>query len=298
LKLLSNDANAIFAKHTLSVASTGNLGLSIGVMGAALGFQVTIHMSEEAKEWKKKRLRDRGVKVVEHQSDYIAAGKAAREQAADDPLLEFIDDENSQELFLGYAVAITRLKKQFDEAGIEIGPGSPLFIYLPCGVGGAPGGITFAARLQFGDDAHCFFAEPVNAPCMTLGLVTGRHSDVSIYDLGIDLKTDADGLAVSRPSRFVGRMMESLVSGCYTLKDAVMYKHLLDMYESVDIEVEPSAAAGCEGPKILLNTAEGREYLRKHSLTGKMDNAIHLIWTTGGLFVPPEQHEQFRAKFH
>ncbi|MCK5844955.1 MAG: D-serine ammonia-lyase [Victivallales bacterium] len=295
LKLLGKPARAIFAERTLSVASTGNLGLSIGVMGAALGFKVTIHMSEEAKEWKKERLRNRGVEVVEHESDYIAAGKAAREQAYGDPLLEFIDDENSRELFLGYAVAISRLKRQFNEAGIQISPNAPLFIYLPCGVDGAPGGITFAARIQFGDDAHCFFAEPVNAPCMTLGLATGKHSDTTIYDYGIELQTDADGLAVSRPSQFVGEMMEPLLSGCYTLTDETMYKHLLSMYESEGIEVEPSAATGCEGPEMLLNTDEGRRYLTEHSLTNKMRNAIHVVWTTGGLFVPKEQHVEFRG---
>jgi D-serine dehydratase len=294
LKLLSEHAIAIFAEHTLSVATTGNLGLSIGIMGAALGFNVSIHMSEEAKEWKKERLRKRGVKVVEHQSDYIAAGKAARENAADDPFLEFIDDENSQELFLGYAVAISRMKKQLDEMKIPVSSESPLFIYLPCGVGGAPGGITFAARLQFGDNVHCFFAEPVNAPCMTLGLATGKHSNVSIYDFGIELTTDADGLAVSRPSQFVGKMMEPLVSGCYTMEDSTMYKHLLTMYETEGLEVEPSAATGCEGPRMLFETESGQAYLQAHDLTDKMDNATHIVWTTGGLFVPAEQHEEFR----
>jgi len=68
----------------------------------------------------------------------------------------------------------------------------------------------------------------------------------------------------------------------------------VDMYEAEGMEVEPSAATGCEGPKMLLNTATGQEFLQKHSLSGKMNNATHIIWTTGGLFVPERQHEYFR----
>ena len=142
---------AFFGRYELSVASTGNLGLSIGIMGAALGFKVTVHMSVEAKAWKKERLRKRGVRVVEHVSDYTHACTVARENAARDPLNYYIDDENSIDLLLGYSVAILRLKGQLTKAGVEVSAAHPLFLYLPCGVGGAPGGITLAARHVFGD---------------------------------------------------------------------------------------------------------------------------------------------------
>lgn len=295
-QLLKPKFRKLFGEYELSVGSTGNLGLSIGIMGSTLGFRVSVHMSMEAKEWKKERLRKRGVNVVEHESDYTAACVKARKIADENPKIHFIDDENSVELFLGYGVALLRLKTQFTEAGIKVDAEHPVFFYLPCGVGGAPGGITFAARHVFGDFAHCIFIEPVQAPCMTVGLLTGKHSDTSIYDFGLTLKTDADGLAVSCPSRFVGKLMEPLLSACITLTDNDMYRYLLAMYETEGMEVEPSSSSACGGLKMLYRTDEGIAFLKNQCLPVTPASATHLFWTTGGLFVPAEQHAAYRIR--
>ena len=67
----SNEFKKFFAQYTIIVGSTGNLGLSIGMMSANMGFKVIVHMSADAKTWKKEFLRQNGVTIVEHDADLV-----------------------------------------------------------------------------------------------------------------------------------------------------------------------------------------------------------------------------------
>lgn len=290
----NSNFHEFFSEHSITVGSTGNLGLSIGIMGAKLGFQVFVHMSSDARQWKKDLLRRYGVSVVEHQSDYSTAVKEARLQARNDPNMYFIDDENSRDLFLGYATAASRLAEQLKEENREISEESPLFVYLPCGVGGGPGGICFGLKLLFKDNAHCFFAEPTASPCMLLGLLTRLHGRVSVRDFNLSNATAADGLAVARASSFVGETIGSMISGVYTISDDSLFFLLYQLANSQSIYLEPSALAGVLGPLALFYTEEGRSYL--HRKPQAMKSATHVIWATGGNMVPKNEMTQYYYK--
>lgn len=295
-RLASPEARAFFSRHRIAVGSTGNLGLSIGIMSAQLGFRVTVHMSSDARQWKKDKLRAHGVEVVEHASDYSAAVAVGRRQAAEDPACHFVDDENSTALFLGYAVAALRLKDQLAAAGIRVDAAHPLFVYLPCGVGGGPGGVAFGLKHVFGDAVHCVFAEPVNSPCMLLGVRTGLHDAVSVADFGLDNRTAADGLAVGRASGFVGKAMQRLIAGYCTVSDDELFALLALLEESEGLRLEPSALAGMPGMLRVLDDAAADYRQRIRLDAAASEAATHLVWATGGSMVPEAEMQTFLTR--
>ena len=122
---------------------------------------------------------------------------------------------------------------------------------------------------------------------MTLGMLTGLHDQIAVTDVGLDGKTAADGLAVSRPSRLVGSVMETLLDGCFTISDEDLYTFLAKLADTEDLFfIEPSACASFTGPGHVLS-AEG--YLIKNNLKDKLKNATHILWATGGNMVPEEE---------
>ena len=295
-RFASPEFHDFFSQYAIHVGSTGNLGLSIGIMSAALGYRVTVHMSTDARQWKKDLLRSKGVNVIEYASDYSAAVEEGRRLAAEDPMSYFVDDENSKTLFLGYAVAAKRLRRQLEEMEIPVDKDHPLFLYIPCGVGGAPGGVCFGAKELWGDDVYCFFVEPTQAPCMALGMATGLHSAISVQDIGLTGLTAADGLAVGRPSGFVGKTVEHLVSGEFTVEDDMLYRYMDALLDSEGIFIEPSACAAFQGPCQLLRRPASSAFLDAHGLRDKLENAAHIAWATGGSLVPDGVREEYRAK--
>ncbi len=289
----SEEFKEFFSKFKIQVGSTGNLGMSIGIMSAALGFHVIVHMSADAKQWKKDLLRKRGADVIEYNDDYSKAVEVGRKNSDADPTSYFVDDENSVTLFLGYAVAAKRIKKQFEEQGIVIDEEHPLFVYIPCGVGGAPGGVAFGLKQFFGDNVHVFFVEPIQAPCMLVGMASGLQNKVCVQDFGLTGQTHADGLAVGRASGFVGGVMKHMLSGIFSLEDYHIYDLMRDIVNSQDIFLEPSACAAFWGPIQLMKESTTKAYIEKMGLSEKMPNAIHVPWATGGSLVPAEIREEY-----
>lgn len=281
-----------FSQFKVQVGSTGNLGLSIGITSAAIGFEVIVHMSADAKQWKKDMLRSKGVTVIEYADDYGKAVEEGRKNSDADPNSYFVDDEKSINLFLGYTVAASRIKKQFDKKGIIIDKEHPLLVYIPCGVGGAPGGVAYGLKTIFKENVYIFFIEPVLAPCMVLGMATGLYENICVRDIGIYGLTHADGLAVGRASGLVSQLMNPILSGIFTLEDYKLYDYLRDLNNSEKIKIEPSSCAAFEGPITLMKYENSKKYIEE-KIGKNIENAYHICWATGGRMVPQEDMEKF-----
>ena len=293
-KLANPDIRKYLSQYTIQVGSTGNLGMSIGIMSAALGFQVKIHMSADAKQWKKDLLRSKGVEVLEYSADYSMAVAEGRKKSDADPTSYFIDDEKSIDLFIGYATAAKRLQKQLQDINISVDQDHPLIVYIPAGVGGAPGGITYGLKRIFKDNVHCFFVETSTCPSVLIGLDTQTFEKADVRDYGISGKTEADGLACASPSGFVTRIMTNLVSGEFTVNDSKLYDYLRLLYNSEGIQIEPSSCAAFAGPRGFSQYPGIVQYCRQHSLSPNiLKNATQIVWATGGKMIPPEIYNTY-----
>lgn len=276
------------AGREIVVASTGNLGLSVGLLGRALGFSVTVVMSRDAKRWKKELLRSHGARVEESTGDYSSAVSRARamcdasstdsDSDASRAVRYFIDDERSPHLFSGYACAAGELLGQLEALGLgEAG----VRVYLPCGVGGAPGGIAWALRLLAGRRVDSIFCEPVAAPCFLLALLDRRRSWESgcapgpcphVDTIGLNAYSEADGLAVGAASPLAAECVERIVSAVVTLSDERMIADAFELHRSYGITVEPSAAASYSAFRAL-----------------ECETDVHILWLTGGGLLPESE---------
>ena len=296
-RLADPDARELFARYTVQVGSTGNLGMSIGLMGAALGLRAVVHMSADAKQWKKDLLRGRGVEVLEYEGDYSAAVRAGRARSDADPTSHFVDDERSRDLFVGYAVAAGRLRDQLREQGVAVDAEHPLITYIPAGVGGAPGGVSYGLKRLFGDDVHCFFCEPAQCPSVLLGIATQRFERACVRDYGLSGATAADGLACASPSGLVARLMTNLLSGEFTVADEDLFGYLRLLDANEGVRIEPSSCAAFAGPARLLAEPETAAYCEAHGLAPEvLARATHVAWATGGAFVPEAAWEEYLAE--
>ena len=282
-----------FSEYKIQVGSTGNLGISIGLISAKLGFNAIVHMSKDAKDWKKKLLRENGVNVTQYDSNYSEAVKNGRMLSDEDEKSYFVDDEKSINLFLGYSTAALRLKEQLKEKHISVDDKHPLFVYIPCGVGGAPSGILHGLKTVFGENVYVFFVEPVRSASVLLGMSTGLNSKISVHDIGMDGKTEADGLAVGRASELCCESSKNTLSGIFTINENSIFELMKELYKKESVFVEPSAASSMIFAKFL-DDDEFIKFINKEEISP--DNITHIAWSTGGMLVPESEREKLLKK--
>ena len=129
-----------------------------------------------------------------------------------------------------------------------------------------------------------------------LGMVTGLYNNISVPDIGLSGKTYADGLAVGRPSAFVGDFIKPFLSGIITVKDKRLFDYMRLLWNTEKIFIEPSACAAVHGAYCWNHSSEMQDYLYDNRLNRHMDTATHIIWATGGSLVPEEVRQEMLAK--
>lgn len=133
---------------------------------------------------------------------------------------------------------------------------------------------------------------------MLLGLASGLQNAICVQDIGLTGRTAADGLAVSRPSGFVGETVKAIVSGGFTVSDEHLFTDLHALHETEELFVEPSACAGFAGA---VELSKMTDYLESSGLgahrenAAHWENAAHIVWATGGALVPENEREKYLA---
>ena len=106
-----------------------------------------------------------------------------------------------------------------------------------------------------------------------LGMMAPPGKAPPVYALGLDNRTEADGLAVPRASEPALEVMRPLLSGVGTVRDETLFDHLRLALVTENQRIEPSAAAGFSGPALLLGSDAGRDYLERHGLWAHLPRA-------------------------
>ncbi|MEQ8205378.1 MAG: D-serine ammonia-lyase, partial [Woeseia sp.] len=234
-----------------------------------------------------------GATVVEHPGDYTSTVSSARSSVAERDNTHFIDDENSWDLFVGYAGAGEELAEQLRQANVEVSIERPLVVYLPCGVGGAPGGITYGLKSIFGDAVVCVFVEPVNSACVFVALACDGALK-SVYDVGLSNNTEADGLAVSRASELVLSKVGKQIDAVVAVPDESMLAWVGRAWSNAALRLEPSATAGFAALEPFLQAINADQTSNPaRPALHNVAQGTHVVWTTGGDLMPEAIFRQF-----
>ena len=127
------------------------------------------------------------------------------------------------------------------------------------------------------------------APCMLLGLVTEKYDAISVQDIGLTGKTEADGLACPTCSGLSAGIMASLLAGEATADDHRLYYYMKELFEAEGIFIEPSSCAAFQA---LMAFHDHAIPDKEATAAAAPENVTHIIWATGGSFMPQEERDR------
>jgi D-serine dehydratase len=112
-----------------------------------------------------------------------------------------------------------------------------------------------------------------------------------VYDIGLDNRTVADGLAVARASDLVAEVVGPQLAGAYTVSDLELLEWMGRAHDMEGLRLEPSATAGLAGALKRVWESALPDSLRSSITTG-----THVVWATGGGQLPDEEFHAMLAR--
>jgi D-serine dehydratase len=126
------------------------------------------------------------------------------------------------------------------------------------------------------------FVEPIASACVLVALSAGQGAPLSVYKVGLDNQTIADGLAVPLASKLVLSSIGASIDAVAAVTDDSMLDWVRRAWSDCRLRLEPSAASGFAALPLFIEALE-------NAGTPLPQGATHVVWTTGGSQLPEDQ---------
>ncbi|MGM1058482.1 threonine ammonia-lyase [Saccharothrix sp. Mg75] len=233
-------ANAMLdvAATRVVTGSSGNHGIAVARLGAALGVEVTVVVAAGARADKLDVVRGLGAAVVEVPGGVAERDRCARELALDSGAV-FVPSSDHRLVVAGAGTV-----------GLEVFEDVPDLdeIFVPTGGGGLLAGVCLAAD-GLRARTRITGVEPAGAPRYARSIAAGRPVEVPPSD------TVADGLRGQRPGEIPFPIVQHRVDAMLSVTDEAILD-AMDLLHRNGVAAEPSGSAALAGA--LLARPRGR----------------------------------------
>lgn len=224
-------ANAMLTRYADEVVagSSGNHGIAVAMLGAALGIRVTIVMAAGASDGKARTIRSLGASVVQ-----VTGGVAERDRRAADIAAAtgalFVPSSDDELVVAGAGTVGLEVLEQV--------PGLTT-IFVPTGGGGLLAGVCLAAS-ALSRRVRVVGVEPMSARRYAVSVARGAPTELP------PSMTIADGLRGQRPGAVPWPIIRHRVDDLIGVTDEAI-THALGVLRRAGVSAEPSGAVALAG---------------------------------------------------
>ncbi|GIJ29453.1 hypothetical protein Vqi01_46150 [Micromonospora qiuiae] len=224
-------ANAMLARYADEVVagSSGNHGIAVAMLGAALGIRVTIVMAAGASDGKAQAIRSLGAGVVQ-----VAGGVVERDRRAEDIAAAtgavFVPSSDHELVVAGAGTVGLEVFEQVPNVST---------IFVPAGGGGLLAGVCLAAS-ALSRSVRVVGVEPMSARRYAVSVARGAPTELP------PSMTIADGLRGQRPGAVPWPIIRHRVDDLIGVTDEAI-THALGILRRAGVSAEPSGAVALAG---------------------------------------------------